>query len=379
MRGDEINPAHTVSNGPRLLREFLLYAEHGRLESVIASAAANTESPFEREVFAELTRRGLRLQAQVGVAGYRIDLGVLDDGVAGRYLCGIECDGVAYHGSETARDRDRLRQQVLEARGWTIHRLWSTDWFKDRAGQIERLLALVEETRRRTVEELTAEAEARARIEEEEALRLAQEAQQEAPKPEEPPTKTAPANSVAPAALTAEPYHFAEVETGGLSDDLLSAPADELAGVVRAVVAAEAPIHLAELSSRVASAWGVARVGGRIAARIEQVCTAAARAGHLEQQDDFLFVPGQEIRVRSRAGTRIGAERIAPEEFRAAVIAVLRARGTLPRPELTAEVRSLLGYHRTGAKLEERIGSVIDALLADGAAGHASAGLCLRE
>jgi very-short-patch-repair endonuclease len=98
-------------------------------------------------VLRELTAHGLTVVPQVGAAGYRIDLGVLDDAEPGRFLCGIECDGVAYHASETARDRDRLRQQVLEARGWTIHRVWSTDWFKDRPGQVERLLRLVAETR----------------------------------------------------------------------------------------------------------------------------------------------------------------------------------------------------------------------------------------
>ncbi len=72
-----------------------------------------------------------------------------DPDFPGRFLCGIECDGVAYHGSQTARDRDRLRQQVLEARGWTIYRVWSTDWFKDRSGQIERLLKLIADSKSR--------------------------------------------------------------------------------------------------------------------------------------------------------------------------------------------------------------------------------------
>jgi very-short-patch-repair endonuclease/signal recognition particle subunit SEC65 len=147
MRGDEISATATSSDGPRLLREFLLYAERGRLESATANAAAQTDSLFELDVLNELSHRGFTVMPQVGMTGYRIDLGVLDDAVPGRFLCGIECDGVAYHGSETARDRDRLRQQVLEARGWTIHRVWSTDWFKDRKGQIERLVGLIERDR----------------------------------------------------------------------------------------------------------------------------------------------------------------------------------------------------------------------------------------
>ena len=135
MHGDEISPPAGGSDGPRLLREFLIYAERGHLESKLAVTLADADSPLERDVMTELSRRGVNVVPQVGVAGYRIDIGVLDDELSGRFVCGIECDGVAYHSSETARDRDRLRQQVLEGRGWSLLRLWSTDWFKDRGGQ----------------------------------------------------------------------------------------------------------------------------------------------------------------------------------------------------------------------------------------------------
>ena len=72
---------------------------------------------------------GYEVDPQVGEAGFRIDLAVRDPERAGRYVLGIECDGASYHSSRSARDRDRIRQQVLEDRDWTIHRIWSTDWF----------------------------------------------------------------------------------------------------------------------------------------------------------------------------------------------------------------------------------------------------------
>ena len=74
IKGNDINPAAANSNGPRLLREFLLYAERGHLESTIASKKADTDSPLEQDVLAELTRRGLNVVPQVGVAGYRLSL-----------------------------------------------------------------------------------------------------------------------------------------------------------------------------------------------------------------------------------------------------------------------------------------------------------------
>src|SRR6185369_5299504 len=91
---------------------------------------------------------------------------------------------------------DRLRQQVLEARGWTIYRVWSTDWFKDRQGQIQRLLSLIEETRKRVHEEAAAEAEARERASRQDAQRLESEAQ----------AKRDEAAAIVESSATAEPY-----------------------------------------------------------------------------------------------------------------------------------------------------------------------------
>jgi hypothetical protein len=53
---------------------------------------------------------------------------------------GIECDGAAYHSAKSARDRDRLRQSVLEQLGWRIRRIWSVDWFRNARVQLEAIL-----------------------------------------------------------------------------------------------------------------------------------------------------------------------------------------------------------------------------------------------
>jgi very-short-patch-repair endonuclease len=78
---------------------------------------------------------------QIGCGGFRIDLALVDPARPGRYLLGVECDGATYHSSATARDRDRLRQLVLEGLGWKICRVWSTDWVRDPGGQVARVLA----------------------------------------------------------------------------------------------------------------------------------------------------------------------------------------------------------------------------------------------
>jgi very-short-patch-repair endonuclease len=377
IKGDDINPAAASSSGPRLLREFLLYAERGHLESTIASAKADTDSPLEQDVLTELTRRGLNVVPQVGVAGYRIDLGVLDEASPGRFLCGIECDGVAYHASETARDRDRLRQQVLEARGWTIHRVWSTDWFKDRQGQIQRLLSLIEEARKHAQDEAIAEREARERVEKETAASAEEEEQL---RKQEAAIRETALNSEAYQRPVAPPYVFAPSDGFYVTANFFAVPLGDLVKAVVLVVETESPIHKIDLLSRVANLWGF-KAGQRIQARILIACESVERGRIIHRKGDFYWSISAEgqCNFRSRSGTRIPGDRIAPEEYEEAVIAILSKGHTFAPTQLVSEVRSVFGFNRTGPILDEAINAAIDSLTRQGKLGEGSTGIGLRK
>jgi very-short-patch-repair endonuclease len=127
--------------GVRLLRGFLEYAaaEGHRFGAGTATDVALNE--FEQSVFDEFTRQGLHLVGQVGSSRYRIDMVATHPTKPGRFVLAIECDGASYHAAPTARDRDRLRQQQLEALGWRFHRIWSTDWFLRREDEVKRALS----------------------------------------------------------------------------------------------------------------------------------------------------------------------------------------------------------------------------------------------
>lgn len=378
MRGDEINAAATTSSGARFLREFLIYAEHGRLESVIASATADTESLFEQDLLTELTRRGITIVPQVGVAGYRIDLGVLDDALPGRFLCGIECDGVAYHASETARDRDRLRQQVLEARGWTIHRVWSTDWFKDRHGQIERLMSLIEEDRVRAHEEATAESAARERLARETEARAAEDAERINQEVAE--IRATAFDVEAYERPRATQYVMTPGEGKYATSNFFSATLGDLVKMIVLVVETESPVHQLDVLTRVAGMWGL-RLGSRIQARILHACDSTEGGGVVHRRGDFYWSLSSPVKctVRSRAGTRIPGDRIAPEEYCEAILAVLGKGHAFSRTQLVNEVRSVFGFSRTGAILDEAINAAIDALLSRGRLGEGSTGIRVRN
>lgn len=143
----DMAPGRSTAKGVELLRQYLEFAASGgaAMGGSLSDAPLNA---FELNVMQQLERRGIPVTPQYGVAGYRLDFACGHPQQPGRMVLAIETDGAAYHSTPTARDRDRLRQEVLERLGWRFHRIWSTEWFHDPEGQAD--LAL--EAWRRAVE-----------------------------------------------------------------------------------------------------------------------------------------------------------------------------------------------------------------------------------
>lgn len=125
---DRIDLSRTQARAIADLKHFLHYAERGpaALAATVSGPAADFESPCETAVARAFRRKGWQVHPQVDVSKYRIDLGIVHPDEPGRYLAGIKCDGAMYHSSAVARERDKIRQQVLEGLGWTLFRIWST-------------------------------------------------------------------------------------------------------------------------------------------------------------------------------------------------------------------------------------------------------------
>jgi very-short-patch-repair endonuclease len=136
----DLDPEHG-SEGVRLLRDYLLYTASGGTVYGDGRVGATPLNPFEADVADTLERAGIPVIPQWGASGYRIDLVAKHPDRPGEFVLAIECDGASYHSCHTARDRDRLRQQQLEALGWRFHRIWSTDWFQRKDDEVQRALA----------------------------------------------------------------------------------------------------------------------------------------------------------------------------------------------------------------------------------------------
>lgn len=140
MRSGDVLAGPESSRGVQALRDFLHFAETRQLPPTGRPTGRPPGSPFEEAVLRELDRARYQCEPQLGVAGYYLDIAVRDPDAPQRFLLGVECDGATYHSTLSARDRDRLRQEVLESLGWQIERIWSVDWFRDPGREMQRIL-----------------------------------------------------------------------------------------------------------------------------------------------------------------------------------------------------------------------------------------------
>ncbi|PWG61188.1 DUF3320 domain-containing protein [Spiribacter halobius] len=309
LKAEQINLARTQAIGVRDFRHFLEYAERGprALAEATHIPGGEFDSPFEQAVATALVERGWELHAQVGVSGFRVDLGVVHPDAPGIYLAGVECDGATYHRAATARDRDKLREAVLRGLGWEILRVWSTDWWVDAPGALEtldcRLTELLESSRAQRAAEAEAEA---ARQEADDTLAAetsadvddesldaegheAAEADEGVPEVEpvgralyaEGPTSSGgppqPGPDLFEEAGPIIRYRPCEMQAfqGELSAEQFYEPGYNpiLKRLIEAVVEAEGPIRDELLVRRIARAHGFQRAGGRIRKRVMAFAT----------------------------------------------------------------------------------------------------------
>ncbi|WP_239025493.1 DUF3320 domain-containing protein [Roseicyclus persicicus] len=345
----DIDPSRSSREGPRVLKRFLDFAKTGQIESH-APTGLDADSPFEEDVARVIRAQGFLADPQVGSRGFRIDIGVRHPDRPGQYLLAVECDGAAYHAALWARERDRLRQGILENLGWRFHRIWSTDWFHHRAREIERLRTALEG--------------ARAAMDDGIRVRGANHGSERATLPAEPVAKQPDAIDIGHLALKAPAYVRADLSIRS-SIEPHEAPVQQLAELVSRIVAIEGPIHSDEVARRIAAAFGRSRTGNRIAdATVRAVRSAMQRDKDLQRDGAFLMTRKQAeappVRDRSaETGALLKAAYLPPVEIAAAARVVLQESGEVPQEDLVRAVARLMGFQRVGAELSAAIVSAL--------------------
>lgn len=338
----QLDVSRASQPGPRILKRFLDYAKSGAVEQPTLTGEA-PDTPFAEDVAEVIRSLGYLADPQVGSAGFRIDIGVRHPDRPGSYLLAVECDGATYHSALWARERDRLRQDVLEHLGWRFHRIWSTDWFYNRRQQVERLRVALEEARSRD----TASVEiAGANVPQAATAILEQPADVTLPEP---------VARVMPPYVRAQPWAASTLEPH-------EAPTARLVPLVREIVAVEGPVHIDEVARRIAAAFSKKSAGRRVLAATRHALVAAKRADPELQSDreDFWFTAAQEreppVRDRSaESGATCKAEALSLPEIRAALRLAREDNPGGSDADLIRSAARLMGFRRVGADLQARI------------------------
>ena len=352
IKAADFNLNDLNSEGVRHLYHYLDYAERGRdalsLDNVFGG---EVDSPFEDEVKNVIKALGYEVVSQVGCSSFRIDLGVIDPAHSGCFILGIECDGRAYHSAFTARERDRIRQDVLTSLGWKIHRIWSPDWFYRKKNEIDNLKVVLEEARKGgfcvngSVEN--------PRIEISYAKNKTEDFKDS--------TEGIIGYRYFKCYRPFSSYEFNLADSGVKRDNVLVE-----------IVNQEGPIHVDLAKRRLISAWGIGRIGSVVEETLERTIRNCIKRTGICKKGNFLWgqsgfrITSVRIPVNNNPETIRDPEHICEEEIQFALILIIKKAIGIEKESLFIEVARLFGWGRSGERVENAVSKAFKDLIKRG-------------
>ncbi len=364
IRAADFDLSRLQTPGVKVLYQYLDYAERGpdalALQRPVASG--DFESPLEREVAGEIRALGYDIFAQVGCSGYRIDIGVVDPVEPGRFILGVECDGATYHSAYTARDRDRLRGEVLKNLGWKIHRVWAPDWVTQRVIEVNRL--------KLAIEQALAPADAKGSNPNTSSSRAHDLTNRT--------TVTIASNPLMDykggIPSWTVPYKVCKLQSrtprGFQFHD--SAAKDHLSFMLKEVIRVEGPLHVDVAARRLADARGRERVGGRMMKAIRSAINKLTKEGAADRRRKFIWPKrsGFSLKVRrpdpDDPDSSRNIEYICDEELELAIQNIVRDAMSIPEDELITGTARIFAFDRTGENIRKRIKWSIQHMIREG-------------
>lgn len=329
------------SEGTRLLRAYLDYAQNGAValeRAINVPEEDHFDSYFEEEVCEYLRDCGFTVDTQVGCSGYRIDMGVRIPN-SSNYVLAIECDGATYHNSKNARDRDSLRQRVLENMGWKFYRIWSTDWYKNKPLEKVRLheavmKAMEENKKKDDLNNPTRQIK-----------EIKRTAEQSAAKFETVVTQTnqqLPKYYQCDALKTVKKYRY------------------DLPEAVKSILENEAPLSEEYLLKRIAPFFGREKVTSVVVDDFNSRMFYCARKGII-RRNGFLYLKDKQIVFRV-PGDKRDIKYISVEELAEGLYILIKQNVRATKPSLYKTLANLLGFSRTGEAITSRFDQALTLL-----------------
>lgn len=345
ITSEDIKPGPDTKFGVRALKSFLYFAEHGKFENFEEEVIVK-QQPFEEVVARRLQDLGYTVRQKVGSAGFQIDLAVVDTDHPGRYLLGISCDGQSYKAAKSARDRDRLRTEVLLGMGWKMYRVWSTDWFRNPEKELKLLVEAIEKAKSQAELDDAIDDD----IQEESKGLLRDE-------PEEMP-------------VLIPIYKKASLPAEVSLVELHTQPLDKLARWITDVVKVESPVHFEEVARRIADANGVSKIGTRIRSSIIEAAEYARHTDMIKVKGEFLWHPEMKVPyIRERSAFSVNSKKIqfiAPEEIHIGIKKVVESSIAIQPEVAISLISKLFGFFRVTEDMKKYLLESIESAITRG-------------
>lgn len=411
LSSDQIDLNRTPSEGVAGLKAFLAYAEKGKSALPIRNRYNHGDSaPFETVIANELAKYGFTVHTQVGCSEYKIDLAVVDPAHPQEYLLAILTDGKNYQQANTSKDREITQVGVLSALGWNIHKIWSAEWWEKPERVISGILAAIKDAevqrKNKVIEPDTVRQVADHTVAAvyNEPLQRSDAGFVSVP-PVVPPalnvsdtdvavnaaagTKFVPAAgitadtvasdiSITASDSTAEHtsvtasdttatmnfaagYQVTELERFalGFPDEFLASENKEkIKRQILKVIETEAPVSKNLLSKRIIAAWGIGRMGSRVANHLGILFDELRPVVLTDNGKDIFWKNAQQsegyITYRTPANDlqKRDAEDLPSLEVANGIYHILKNQISIPRVDLVKEGAKLFGYARAGANVE---------------------------
>ena len=360
MRSSELHGVSRDNKGATSLKRYVEFAENGgqiREDATTAMTGEETND-FEDSICEAIKSNGYMAEPQVGVGKYRIDIGVKDPKNPDKYLLGIECDGATYHSSRTARDRDIIREEILNDMGWKLYRVWSTDWFNDRDGALKRMLdhiASVVRGRDKT---------AKKTVREEEVISK--------PAPIKVEDKFCEAVKVSVSAensLDENAVQYRRFSKSYSSDIILKEKYHHrLANILADLIKEEGPLHQDIFEERIREIFKVSRLGNNIRKNLKVTLDYARLNKIIDYKTPFYKTHGRKIDYYRVPGDNVKRQigQIPPEEIENAILSLVENQLGMFVDQLPHAVAKIFQDNFLEAHESDIIRDVVDGLVQDG-------------
>jgi len=349
IKAADFNLDSINSEGVRHLYHYLDYAERGKEALSLGDiSGGEVESPFEEDVKNEIKALGYEVLSQIGCSSFRIDLGVIDLANPGCFILGVECDGRTYHSAFTARERDRIRQDVLQSLGWRIHRIWSPDWFYRKKNEIDRLRTVLEEASKSSFCIKNRDLPPNIEI-------LYQR------------NKTEDFKSVTKEIIEYKCFRYRRLYSA--YEFNLGDSGFRRHEMLKEIVKQEGPIHIELAKKRLIAVWGIGRIGPIIDETLDKTIKNCIRENLIYKKGNFLWdyyctnVACVKIPDQDNPDTFRDPEFICEEEIQLAIVLIVKRSVGIEKESLFIETARLFGWKKNNERVENIISKAFNSLV----------------